>query len=223
MRRGNFLTVTRTDVDDDLEAGATPYVPRSKSIETLANAAEGCRGCPLYKDTTQVVFGRGPKNALLILVGEQPGAVEDKRGLPFVGPAGAVLWQCVEDAGIDRQSIYATNAVKHFKHEIRGKRRIHKTPNAEEIAACHPWIDAELNALTGSTIVALGAVATRSLLGKSLPIGKSRDTTFTLSGRSVVVTYHPSAVLRADDRAAEIRAALVHDLRRAARIASGTK
>ena len=213
--------MARNDVGDDLEADATPYVPRSKVLATLGRAADACRGCPLYKDTTQVVFGRGPKKATLILVGEQPGDVEDKRGIPFVGPAGAVLWQCVEEAGIDRRSIYATNAVKHFKHEIRGKRRIHKTPSAEEITACHPWIDAELNALTGSTVVALGAVATRSLLGKPMPIGKSRDATFMLNGRSVVVTYHPSAVLRADDRAEEIRAALVHDLRRAAHIASG--
>ena len=115
------------------------------------------------------MFGKGPVAAPLILVGEQPGDVEDKRGIPFVGPAGAVLWQCLEDAGIDRDAVYTTNAVKHFKHETRGKRRLHKKPDTAEIEACHPWIDAELKALKGEVIVALGATAARSLLGRSVP------------------------------------------------------
>jgi DNA polymerase len=187
-------------------------VPGSRSLKTLAKAALECKGCPLFVDTTQTVFGKGPVTAPLILVGEQPGDVEDKRGIPFVGPAGAVLWQCLEAAGIDRHDVYTTNAVKHFKHENRGKRRIHKRPDTAEIEACHPWLDAELRVLKGKVIVALGAVAARSLLGRSVPVAASRGTVFEVAGRPTVVTYHPSAVLRADDRAAEIRVALVADL-----------
>jgi DNA polymerase len=191
---------------------AAPFVPRSRSIKTLQLAAMGCKGCPLFADTTQTVFGKGPTSALLILVGEQPGDVEDKRGIPFVGPAGAVLWQCLEAAGIDRAAVYTTNAVKHFKHETRGTRRLHKRPDTAEVEACHPWIDAELDALKGRVIVALGATAARSLLGRSLPIAASRGKEFEVRGRPAVVTYHPSAVLRADERAAEVRAALISDL-----------
>ncbi len=194
-------------------SSAEPFVPASRSIRTLAAAALKCTGCPLYEDTNQTVFGKGPVTAPLILVGEQPGDVEDKRGLPFVGPAGAMLWQCLEEAGVDRHDIYATNAVKHFKHETRGKRRIHKKPDTAEIEACHPWLEAELRALKGRMIVALGAVAARSLLGRSVPIAASRGTVFEVSGRPTLVTYHPSAILRADDRATEVRAALVADLR----------
>jgi uracil-DNA glycosylase family protein len=171
----------------------------------------------LFEDTIQTVFGKGPVNSPLILVGEQPGDVEDKRGLPFVGPAGAMLWQCLEEAGVDRHDVYATNAVKHFKHEIRGKRRIHKKPDTAEIEACHPWLDAELRALKGRVIVALGATAARALLGRPVPIAASRGTAFEVYGKPTLVTYHPSAVLRADDRAAEVRAALVADLRDAYR------
>jgi DNA polymerase len=161
------------------------------------------------------VFGKGPGSAPLILVGEQPGDVEDKRGIPFVGPAGAMLWKCLEEAGVDRTEVYTTNAVKHFKHEMRGKRRLHKKPDTEEIEACHPWLDAELRALKGRVIVALGAVAARSLLGRSVPIAASRGKQFEVAGRPMVVTYHPSAILRADERALEVRAALVADLKAA--------
>jgi DNA polymerase len=196
---------------------AAPFVPSTRSLKTLAQASLDCKGCPLYIDTTQTVFGKGPVTAPLILVGEQPGDVEDKRGIPFVGPAGAMLWQCLEDAGIDRHDVYTTNAVKHFKHETRGKRRLHKKPDTAEVEACHPWIDAELKVLKGRVIVALGAVAARSLLGRSVPIAASRGTRFEVSGRPTLVTYHPSAVLRADDRAVEVRAALVADLQAAQR------
>jgi uracil-DNA glycosylase family protein len=199
---------------------AAPFVPRSLSIKTLARAALECTGCPLFEDTTQTVFGKGPASASLILVGEQPGDVEDKRGLPFVGPAGAVLWQCIEAAGVDSDDVYATNAVKHFKHETRGKRRIHKRPDTAEVEACHPWLDAELRALKGPVIVALGAVAARSLLGRTMPVAASRGKKFDVDGRTTFVTYHPSAVLRADDRAAEVRAALVADLKAAWRVAT---
>jgi uracil-DNA glycosylase family protein len=205
---------------EGVERSAAAYVPGSRSLRVLAEAAERCRGCDLYRHAGQTVFGKGPRAARLCLVGEQPGDVEDKQGLPFVGPAGAVLWQCVEEAGVDRHDLYATNAVKHFKHEVRGKRRLHKRPNAAEIEACHPWLAAEVRVLRPKVIVALGAVAARSLLGRTVGIAASRGRTFEALGGVVVVTYHPSAVLRADDRAAELRAALVADLARAADLAT---
>ena len=158
------------------------------------------------------MFGAGPKRARLVLVGEQPGDVEDRRGRPFVGPAGRVLWECVEEAAIDRDDLWATNAVKHFKHEQRGKRRLHKRPDTGEIEACHPWLHAELRIIRPSVVVALGAVAGRSLTGRPVPIAASRGQHFELGDATLLVTYHPSAVLRADDRAAEVRAALVEDL-----------
>jgi uracil-DNA glycosylase len=198
---------------------AAPFVPRQKDLSHLVAAAAECRGCPLFLDTTQTVFGQGRRSARLILVGEQPGDVEDRRGKVFVGPAGRVLWGCVAEAGIDRTEVYATNAVKHFKHEDRGKRRIHKKPNTAEIEACHPWIDAELRVVRAAVIVALGAVAARSLTGRSIAIGASRGDDLEVDGRRLVITYHPSAVLRADDQADVIRAALVEDLRRASQLA----
>jgi DNA polymerase len=191
---------------------ASPFVPQTRSWRKLADAALRCEGCPLFIDTTQTVFGKGPTTASMILVGEQPGDVEDKRGTPFVGPAGAMLWRCIEEAGIDRTTVYATNAVKHFKHEQRGKRRLHKKPGTTEIEACHPWLEAELRLVTAPIVVALGAVAARSLLGRNVPIAASRQSAIESGGRRILVTYHPSAVLRADERAAEVRAALVADL-----------
>jgi DNA polymerase len=187
----------------DVTWTAEPFVPASKSLPVLREAVQACKGCPLYEDTTQAVFG------------EQ----EDKKGHVFVGPAGRVLWSCVEDAGIDRDLVYATNAVKHFKHEMRGKRRIHKKPNTDEIEACHPWIDAELKSVNAAVIVVLGATAARSLFGRTVPIAASRQQTLTVANTPAIVTYHPSAVLRADEAAAEIRAALVEDLRRARQLA----
>jgi uracil-DNA glycosylase family protein len=203
----------------DVPWTAVPFVPASKSLPTLERAVQTCKGCPLFTDTTQAVFGAGPSSAPIVLVGEQPGDQEDKQGRPFVGPAGRVLWSCVEAAGIDRDLIYATNAVKHFKHEQRGKRRIHKKPNTDEIEACHPWIDAELRALDAAVIVALGATAARSLFGRTMHIAASREAALTVADVPAVVTYHPSAVLRADEAAEQIRAALIDDLRRARKLA----
>lgn len=194
---------------------AAPLVPATRSIKVVAAAAATCQACPLYRDTTQTVFGAGVRRARLVLVGEQPGDVEDKRGRPFVGPAGAVLWQCIEAAGVDRDQLWATNAVKHFKHETRGARRLHKKPNTDEIDACHPWLEAELRLIRPEVVVALGAVAARSLTGRTLGIAASRGRAMDAHGATLLVTYHPSAVLRADERAAEIRAALVEDLGRA--------
>lgn len=203
---------------DHYDAG--PFVPRSTSLKALATAAAGCRGCPLWQPATQTVFGSGPAHASLILVGEQPSDVEDRKGRPFVGPAGAVLWQCVEEVGIDRDALYVTNAVKHFKFTERGKRRLHQRPDAAEIEACHPWLVAELEAVPARVVVALGAVAARSLFGRPMPIVANRGTTFTAEGRTALITYHPSAVLRADERADEVRAALIEDLRLAQRLAA---
>ena len=178
----------------------------------LEEAARQCTGCPLYRDAIQTVFGRGPKDASMILVGEQPGDREDVEGEPFVGPAGRILWQCVDAAGIDRADVYVTNAVKHFKHELRGKRRIHQRPTTAEINACHPWLDAELDAVASSVVVALGATAARALVGKTLGIAANRGRALALGDRVVLVTYHPSAVLRGDERADELRKAIVDDL-----------
>lgn len=198
---------------------AAPFVPRSRRIGQLAEASLRCTGCPLFRDATQTVFGDGKRSARLILVGEQPGDREDLAGEPFVGPAGGMLWKCVDDAGIDRADVYVTNAVKHFKHEVRGKRRIHQRPTAAEIDACHPWLDAELDAVAAPVVVALGATAVRSLLGRSAGIAANRGKPLPLGDgdRAVFVTFHPSAVLRGDERAAAIRADIVEDLRVAAR------
>ena len=203
----------------DVPWTAEPFVPASRSLAVLQRSVRGCKGCPLYADTTQAVFGEGPRSAPIMLVGEQPGDQEDKKGHVFVGPAGRVLWSCLEEADIDRDLVYATNAVKHFKHELRGKRRIHKKPSTDEIEACHPWIDAELRTIKPVVIVALGATAARSLFGKTLPIAASRQLTLSVADVPALVTYHPSAVLRADEAAADIRAALVDDLRRASAMA----
>jgi uracil-DNA glycosylase family protein len=194
---------------------AAPYVPDSRSLRVLAAASKRCRGCPLWKDATQTVFGSGKRSAPLVLVGEQPGDREDVRGRPFVGPAGRVLWQCLEEAGVASSDVYVTNAVKHFKHTLRGKRRIHQKPVVAEIEACRPWVEAELAALRSVVVVMMGAVAARSLLGRTVPIAASHGERFEVAGRPALVTYHPSAVLRADERAAEVRRALVEDLRTA--------
>lgn len=196
-------------------SGAATFVPRSRSIRVLAAAAQRCQGCSLYSDATQAVFGEGPARAAMVLVGEQPGDQEDRRGRPFVGPAGRVLWSCIDAAELDRSTIYVTNAVKHFKHEDRGKRRLHKRPTVSEVEACSPWLDAELAVVTAPVVVALGAVAARALLGRTVAIAQSRDTPLSLGDRTVFVTYHPSAILRADEAAAELRAALIADLRHA--------
>lgn len=197
------------------DPGAAPYVPDTDDLVGLARAANGCQGCPLFTDATRAVFGEGSESASLILVGEQPGDQEDREGHPFVGPAGRVLWSCLEDAGVPSESVFVTNAVKHFKHETRGTRRIHQRPTAGEVDACHPWLAAELDVVDASVIVALGATAVRGLLGRPLPIAANRGAPIGLGNRRVFVTYHPSAVLRGEERAAGIRAALVDDLRSA--------
>jgi DNA polymerase len=173
-----------------------------KSLKELAKAEAACTRCPLYKDATQVVPGEGPTHADLMLVGEQPGDKEDLAGKPFVGPSGQLLDRALAEAGIDRKQTYVTGAVKHFKHEMRGKRRLHKRPNNYEIERCKIWLDAERELVKPSTIVALGVSAARSLTGKTLTIAKMRKTPLTLTdGTQLVVTMHPSALLRIQDDA----------------------
>ena len=179
---------------------AAPFVPNTTSLRTLASAAHDCRGCDLYKTATQVVFGAGPKAARVMFVGEQPGDQEDREGAPFVGPAGALLDKALVDAGIPRDEVYVTNAVKHFKWEPRGKRRIHKKPRVSEIKACRPWLEAELRAVHPAVLVCLGASAAQSILGSQFKLMQHRGRLLTSPlAEHIVATIHPSAVLRAPD------------------------
>ncbi|MBD0323586.1 MAG: UdgX family uracil-DNA binding protein [Aldersonia sp.] len=197
--------------------GAEEYLPEDRSLDRLREAAAGCHGCDLYKYADQTVFGDGPPHAPMLLVGEQPGDQEDRRGEPFVGPAGRVLDRALEQAGVQREQAYVTNAVKHFKFTERGKRRIHKTPGRTEIVACRPWLIAEIDTIEPEVIVCLGATAAQSLLGPAFRVSKQRGEAIDLDGRTVVATTHPSSILRgrAEDREAAFDA-LVADLRVAA-------
>jgi DNA polymerase len=186
----------------------------------LWEAETRCTRCPLYRNATQVVPGEGALRARIMLVGEQPGDQEDRQGRPFVGPAGRVLDRAIADAGIERGEVFVTNAVKHFKHEMRGKRRLHKRPNTYEIERCKLWLDLERAIVKPAAVVALGATAARSLFGRPMPIEKSRGRKLTLDdGISAFVTQHPSALLRIEESAARRQQylRLVGDLRRAAR------
>jgi DNA polymerase len=198
--------------------GAERYLPKRRDLTNLRRAAAGCHGCDLWRSATQTVFGEGKADAKLVLVGEQPGDQEDRRGHPFVGPAGRVLDRGLESAGIERSGVYTTNVVKHFKFEPRGKRRIHKTPSRWEVAACRPWLAAELDALTPEVVVLLGAVAAQAVFGPSFRVTHERGRVKEgLGGIATVATIHPSAVLRAPDdyRQGEMDG-LVRDLRTAA-------
>jgi len=192
-----------------------------KSLRQLGVAEGDCTRCPLYKDATQAVPGEGPSQAPFMLVGEQPGDREDLAGRPFVGPAGRVLDEALRDAGIAREETFVTNAVKHFKHEMRGKRRLHKRPNNYEIERCKIWLDWERNLVKPSTIVALGVTAARSLTGRTVTIAKVRGKTLAMAdGTLLVVTIHPSALLRiedVDERRAAYRS-FVADLKTAAAV-----
>src|SRR5213080_3619334 len=197
----------RAETDEALRlepqgAGAAPFVPAGASLAELRAAAARCTGCELYRRATQTVFGRGPAEARIVLVGEQPGDQEDLKGAPFVGPAGEVLDRALADVGLGRQSLYVTNAVKHFKFEERGKRRIHQTPRANEIAACRPWLEAELAAIHPEILVCLGATAARIVFGDSFRITRDRGRFApTRWAPKTIATYHPSAVLRGQDEA----------------------
>jgi DNA polymerase len=195
-------------------------VPPHADIAELRTAAQQCRGCELWRDATQVVFGEGPQPARLMLVGEQPGDREDLAGEPFVGPAGRLLDEAIAAAGITRDEVYVTNAVKHFRFEQRGKRRIHATPQVAHVTACHPWLAAEMDAVDPRVVVCLGATAARAVLGRTVRIGAERGTPIAMGERTAVVTTHPSALLRMEDDAQRQAAfeALVADLSQAAAI-----
>ena len=199
------------------DESAAPVVPVRPSLPKLRKAAAGCKACPLWKTGTQTVFGEGAAKAEVVFVGEQPGDVEDKAGKPFVGPAGKLFDRALEEAGIDRSLAYVTNAVKHFKWEPRGKRRIHQKPNWSEITACRPWLDAELGVVKPRVLTCLGATAAQALLGKQFRVTKQRGQPVESELAPVVIaTIHPSAILRAEDRDAEL-AAFVDDLRTVAK------
>jgi uracil-DNA glycosylase family protein len=190
-------------VDTQQATSATPFVPAGMDLDGLRLASQACRGCDLYKRATRTVFGEGPANATAIFVGEQPGDQEDLAGRPFVGPAGRMLDKALQQAGIDRSLAYVTNAVKHFKWEPRGKRRIHATPRESEIQACRPWLEAEVEDLDPALIVAMGSTAVSSVFGKDVRVLRDRGQIIeTAFGRPGLVTVHPSSLLRAPDDAA---------------------
>jgi len=213
------------------EMSAAPFVPEERSIPILAEAVQKCRGCELYRDATQAVFGEIDAGAskqrsgvAIMIVGEQPGDQEDRQGRPFVGPAGKLLDACLEEAGIDRNRVYVTNAVKHFKWEPRGKLRIHKKPSAREIRACRPWLNAEVEAVKPRLIVCLGATAAQGLLGSGFKITQEHGKLQQATGLPpILATLHPSAILRApsDEDRHRQRVSFVEDLREAARFADG--
>lgn len=185
-----------------MASSAAEFVPDARSLAALRSAARGCRGCELWRDATQTVFGRGGRRADLMLVGEQPGDREDLEGKPFVGPAGRLLERALGDAGIDSGEIYLTNAVKHFKWKPRGKRRLHDTPRAGEVSACRPWLEAEIEAVTPSGLIALGATAARAIFGSSVRVTRDRGRLLESPfAPFAAVTVHPSAILRSRDAA----------------------
>jgi DNA polymerase len=217
LRRLRALTQKTGETHSE---SAAPFVPPDANIRELAEAAARCRGCDLYRHATQTVFGRGADDARIVFVGEQPGDQEDRQGAPFVGPAGEVLNRALADAGLAREKIYVTNAVKHFKFEPRGKRRIHQTPRANEINACRPWLEAELERIKPDVLVALGATAARAIFGDKFRITRDRGHfAATRWAEKSIATYHPSAALRGEDDAqkAQVYAMLVEDLRTVAR------
>ncbi len=209
----------RTD-EEEFARPARP--PDTASLGALREAARHCTACHLYKRATQTVFGEGPKGATMMLVGEQPGDYEDVTGKPFVGPAGKIMDRALEEAGIDRSKVYVTNAVKHFKWKPRGKRRIHQKPNSREIAACRPWLEAELRIVKPKLVVAMGATAAQTIFGPSFRVTRERGKVLSskLAPR-VLATVHPSSLLRQPDEASREREykLFVADLRAALRTA----
>ncbi|AFU01782.1 UdgX family uracil-DNA binding protein [Nocardia brasiliensis] len=196
----------------DSPPGAAEFVPGGRlSLRTLRAAAQGCHGCDLYRDATQTVFGEGPAAAAVVMVGEQPGDQEDVQGHPFVGPAGGLLDRALAEAGIPRDQVYLTNAVKHFKFTERGKRRIHKQPGRTEIVACSAWLSAELSLVHPKLVVGLGAIAAKALLGNTFKVSERRGEVIAHGDYDVITTVHPAAVLRAPDRTAAYQA-FVDDL-----------
>jgi len=202
-----------------LDETAAPLIPERPSLPKLREAAAGCTACPLHETGTQTVFGEGTSKADVVFVGEQPGDQEDLQGKPFVGPAGKLLDKALEDAGIDRSQVYVTNVVKHFKWQARGKRRIHQKPNWSEIAACRPWLEAELDVIEPRVLVCLGATAAQALLGRDFRVSRQRGELVESDlAENVIATVHPSSILRADDESREQEyRELVRDLEKVAK------
>ncbi len=203
-----------------LDETAAPLIPERPSLPKLKEAAAGCTACSLHETGTQTVFGEGTSKAEVVFVGEQPGDQEDLQGKPFVGPAGKLLDKALEDAGIDRSQVYVTNVVKHFKWQARGKRRIHQKPNWSEIAACRPWLEAELAVIEPRVLVCLGATAAQALLGRDFRVSRQRGVPVESDlAEHVIATVHPSSILRADEetREREYRE-LVRDLEAVAKL-----
>jgi uracil-DNA glycosylase family protein len=204
---------------------AAEYLPERLTLPALREAAAGCRACALWKTGTQTVFGEGAAHAEVVFVGEQPGDQEDKQGRPFVGPAGRVLDEGLELAGIDRSKTYVTNAVKHFKWQARGKRRIHQKPNWSELAACRPWLDAEIEMLKPRVLVCLGSTAAQALLGRDFRVTRERGKLVDSDlAEHVLATVHPSSILRQQDdesRQSEMQA-FVRDLKAVAKVLPAT-
>jgi len=205
---------------------AVPFLPRRISMNSLREAAHRCRGCPLFANATQTVFGRGSRSARVLLVGEQPGNEEDRRGEPFVGPAGGVLEEALKDSGIEPSDTYVTNVVKHFKWTPRGKLRLHKKPSAREVNACLPWLEKEIELIKPRVLVCLGATAAQALLGKDFKVSIRRgEMVPTHLAPHAVATVHPSSILRQqshEDRHREM-SRLVADLKVAAQLLSKDK
>jgi DNA polymerase len=208
---------------DKLKGSAKDFFPKRKSLKAFRDAAADCKGCDLWKLGTRTVFGEGARRAEVLFVGEQPGNEEDLSGKPFVGPAGRLLDDALTEAGIDRRQTYVTNVVKHFKWEPRGKRRIHKKPNAGEIAACRPWLEAEIDLIKPKVIVCLGATAAQALLGPKFRVSKQRGQFIESTlAPYILATVHPSSILRAPDdetRRVEKRR-FIDDLKKVAHVLS---
>lgn len=197
---------------------AADYLPKQRDLTSMRAAVQNCRGCDLFKNATQAVFGEGASHARVLMIGEQPGDREDREGRPFVGPAGKVLDRALHEAGVSHRDLYITNAVKHFKWAPRGKRRLHQKPNVGEIKACHPWLEAEVEALEPELIVTLGATAAQSVFGHAVVIGELRSEIHRTELGRTLVTIHPSAILRISDEKLRQKefAAFVEDLRKVA-------
>jgi uracil-DNA glycosylase len=204
---------------------AADFLPPTLDLESLRQASAGCRGCGLWELGTQTVFGEGAQNAEVMFVGEQPGDQEDRQGRPFVGPAGRVLDDALVEAGIDRDKTYVTNAVKHFKWQARGKRRIHQKPNWAEMSACRPWLEAELEAVRPRVLVLLGATAAQTMLGRQFRVTQFRGRLIESGlAEHVTATVHPSSILRGEPEEREANfAALVDDLRVVAKLIEGRR
>jgi DNA polymerase len=211
---------------DKSETSARDFFPERKSLKAFREAAADCQGCDLWERGTQTVFGEGARRAEVVFVGEQPGNEEDLSGKPFVGPAGRLLDDALVAAGIDRSQTYVTNIVKHFKWEPRGKRRIHKKPNAREVTACRPWLEAEISLIKPKVIICLGATAAQALLGPKFKVTKQRGQFIESTlAPYIMATVHPSSILRApdDETRHEEKRKFIADLKRVAQVISGSR